>query len=297
MLYVEFFYKISLIYGNYVTIRHINYETIKNKRNGGLIMEYLKIVNSGFFYLLVAIVLGVVTLTCILFLIKSYKAGIKIGMDKAVLRKTIISSATFTILPSVSILIGVIALSGSLGVPFSWLRLSVIGALHYETQVAEIAAESLGIGGLAASNMNMSAFTVIALVMTIGILGGALCCVFFLKAYLKKLKGKKKETKAEVVETAKEETGKKKKPGFGAFATTAMFIGLCAAYIGSYVGAAIPGENSNIMPLLVALMAAIPMAIFEYLVSKKNMKVLDNFSLAVSMLIAMAGAVIVKMFI
>ena len=61
------------------------------------------------------------------------------------LKRAIISSATFTILPSISILLGVIALSGTLGVPFSWLRLSVIGALQYELNVAEIAAQSIGL--------------------------------------------------------------------------------------------------------------------------------------------------------
>lgn len=37
------------------------------------------------------------------------------------------------------------------------------------------------------------------------------------------------------------------------------------------------------------------MCIFEYFVQKKNMKTLENFSLAASMLIAMIGAVLVNM--
>ena len=74
-------------------------------------------INSGIFYLIVAGVLGFITIMCFVFLIKSYRAGIKIGMDKKVLKKTIVSSATFTLLPSISILIGVIALMMKLGVP------------------------------------------------------------------------------------------------------------------------------------------------------------------------------------
>jgi len=93
--------------------------------------EYTKSVNAGYFYLVVALILSFVVVMCVVFLVKSYKAGVKLGMDKKVLKKTIISSATFTLLPSISILLGVIALSGTLGVPFSWLRLSVIGALQY----------------------------------------------------------------------------------------------------------------------------------------------------------------------
>ncbi|MEE1086770.1 MAG: DUF5058 family protein [Schaedlerella sp.] len=205
--------------------------------------DYLSIVNSGTFYLLVTGVLGFIMLMYTVFLIKSYRAGIRLGMDKKVLKKATTASATFTLLPSISILLGVVALSGTLGFPFSWLRLSVIGALQYELNVAEIAAQSIGLSGLQLNAMNIGAFVTIALVMTLGILGGVFCCIFFLKKYLGKI------NKA----PEKESSGK---PGFGAHATTAMFIGLCGAYIGSYVGKAIPREGSNLMPLIVALFAA-----------------------------------------
>lgn len=245
--------------------------------------EYLSQVNAGPIYLIVALVLAYITVMCLVFLLKSYRAGIKIGMDKKVLNKTILSSATFTLLPSVSILLGVVALSGTLGVPFSWLRLSVIGALQYELNVAEIAAQSIGLSGLRLEEMSIGAFVTIALVMTIGILGGLFYSVFFLKVYLKKIQKSPK----------KEEAGEKKKPGFGAHATTAMFIGLCGTFIGAYVGKAIPREGSDVMPLLVAIMAAAAMAVFEFFIQKKGKAVLENFSLAASMLIAMAGAVLI----
>lgn len=242
--------------------------------------DYLSNVNAGAFYLIVAAVMAFITIMCVIFLVKSYRAGIQIGMDKKVLRKAIISSVTFTLLPSVSILLGVIALSGNLGIPFSWLRLSVIGSLQYELQVAGIAADGLGIK-LDVSQLDMNSFVTIALVMTLGILGGVFLCIFALKKYLSKVR-----------KAPKKEAGSK--PGFGAFATTAMFIGLCGAYIGTYVGLAIPREGWDILPILVALIAAGAMAIFEYLIQKKNKKVLENFSLAASMLIAMAGTVLIS---
>lgn len=244
--------------------------------------DYLSGVNAGIFYLIVACVLGFITVMCFVFLVKSYRAGIKIGMDKKVLLKTITASATFTLLPSISILLGVVALSGTLGVPFSWLRLSVVGALQYELNVAEIAAQSYGLSGLRLEEMSMSAFVTIALVMTVGILGGVLCCIFFLKKYLGKVqKAPKKESSG--------------KPGFGSHATTAMFIGLCGAYIGSYVGKAVPREGSDWMPLIVAAISAAAMAVFEFFIRKKGKAVLENFSLAASMLIAMAAAVLIRM--
>ncbi len=252
--------------------------------------NYMNSVNAGSFYLIVALVLTFVTAMCFIFLMKSYKTGIEIGMDKKALKKVITSSATFTLLPSISILLGVVALSGKLGVPLSWLRLSVIGSLQYELNVAEIAATALGLQGISGVE-NMGQFVTIALVMTLGILGGIFCCIFFLKSYLNKLN---KKPKVEETEDAAE-----KKPGFGAHATTAMFVGLCAAYIGSYVGRVFPtaGEYYDIMPLFTAVAAAIVMAIFEYLIEKKKMVVLENFSLAASMLVAMAAAVVFKLFV
>ena len=241
--------------------------------------EYLASVNAPLLFALVAAVLGVMTVVCFVFLIKSYRAGLKLGMDKKILKKTITASATFTLLPSISILLGVIALSGSLGVPFSWLRLSVIGSLQYELNVAEIAAQSYGLSGLRLEELTPESFITIALVMTVGILGGILCCIFFLKGYMKKLKTKPK----------KESTGK---PGFGAHATTPLFVGLCATFVGSYVGKAV---HSDVMPLIVALIAGAVMGVFEYFIQKKGKAALENFSLAASMLIAMASAVVIGM--
>ena len=245
--------------------------------------EYLSRVNAGHFYLLVAVILGFITAMSFVFLVKSYRAGISTGMDKKVLKKAIVSSATFTLLPSISILLGVIALSGTLGVPFSWLRLSVIGSLQYELNVAEIAATGAGLTGLKIDELNMGVFVTIALVMTAGIVGGIVCCLFLLKKYLAKVSAKPKKT----------ENGESK-PGFGAHATNAMFVGLCAAYIGAYVGGAV---HVDYMPLFVAGVAAIIMAIFECLIQKKDMKVLENFSLAASMLIAMAAAVVLQLMV
>ena len=249
--------------------------------------DYLSIVNSKEFYMITASVLGFIVIMCVVFLIKSYKTGLQIGMDKKVLKKTITSSATFTLLPSISILLGVVALSGTLGVPFSWLRLSVIGALQYELNVAEVAAQSYGLSGLKVNELNMEAFVTIALVMTVCILGGVVCNIFFLKKYLNKVQSKPKKEVAD--------SEKPSKPGFGDYATTAMFVGLCAAYIGTYVGKAIPREGSSVLPLLVAIIAAAVMALCEYLIKAKKKAWLENFSLAGSMLFAMIMAVIIKL--
>lgn len=258
--------------------------------------EYLSQVNAAPLYFIVGGVLLFIAVMCVVFIVKSYRAGIAIGMDPKVLKRAMTSSATFTVLPSVSILVGVIALSGSLGVPISWLRLSVVGALQYELNVAEIAATAMGLSGLKVTEMTVSVFVTVVMVMTVGILGGVPCCIFGLKAYLRKVKGKKRSVaETETVESAEnpKTEEKPKKPGFGAYATVAMFIGLCSAYIGSYVGSF--ARLGNYMPLFTAVVSAAIMAVFEYFTVKKGKAGLDNFSVAGSMLVGMIASVLVNL--
>ena len=49
------------------------------------------------------------------------------------------------------------------------------------------------------------------------------------------------------------------------------------------------------MPLFVAVVAALVMAVFEYFIQKKGKAALENFSLAASMLVAMAAAVVFQL--
>ena len=246
-------------------------------------MSTIELLNSAPLYLICGIIILFVMLMSILFMIRAWKAGIAIGMDRAALRKTIISSATFTLVPSISILIGVITLSGSLGVPLPWLRLSVIGALHYELSVADIAARAVGLTSLNATEMTAEAFTTIALVMSAGIIWGMVLTIFLNKRYTSKLQKKPSDA------------GQPKKKGksLGDVAMTAMFIGLVAAYVGSYVGTFT--STGNFMPLVVLAVSALAMALFTYFIEKKHMAWLESFSIAGSMLVAMAAAVLVGM--
>ena len=244
-------------------------------------MTVLNQLNSAPIYLICGVIILFVMFMSVLFMIRAWKAGLSIGMDKAKLRKTVISSATFTLVPSISILIGVITLSGSLGVPLPWLRLSVIGALHYELSVADIAARAVGLTSLNATEMTAEAFTTIALVMSAGIIWGMVLTVFLNKRYTSKLQKK----------PADAGNSKKKGKSLGDVAMTAMFIGLVAAYVGSYVGTYT--STGNILPLIVLAVSAAAMAVFTYFIEKKNIRWLENFSIACSMLVGIAAAVLI----
>ena len=241
--------------------------------------------NSPFMYLVCGGIILFVAIVCVVFLIRAYRAGLAIGMDEAKLKRAVTSSATFSILPAVGILLGVIALSGSLGTPWPWLRLSVIGALHYETQVAQGAAEQVGLSQLTLAGMTPRAFATIALLMSVCIMWGMILSVLFNRAYLKKLGGENVKDRG--------------KPGFGDSAMSAMFIGLVSAYIGSYIGGFISGNGSftfsgDLTPIIVAAVSAIVMAVFTYFSEKKQMDWLESFSIAGSMLIGMLAAVVLR---
>ena len=294
-------------------------------------MNILSKLNSPVMYIICGSIVLFVALVCILFAVRAYRAGKAIGMDTTKMKRTIYASATFAVLPSIGILLGVIALSGSLGTPWPWVRLSVIGALHYETQVAEAASEAVGLSSLSAANMTPEAFSTIALLMSACIVWGMVFALFHCKAYTNKLNRKavtepeaavekaveataetavetaaSSVAAAEEVQNGKTEEGasdakpaKKKKldlSGFGDIAMTAMFIGLVSAYIGSYIGGFI-SENGlftfsgDVIPLLVAIVGALAMGLFLWIKKKFNAEWVDSFSIAGSMLVAMTCAI------
>ncbi len=250
-------------------------------------MNILDQLSSAPLYLITGGIILYVAAMSVFFLVRAWKAGVAIGMDKVKLRRAVTSSVTFSLLPSISILLGVIALSGSLGLPLPWLRLSVVGALHYETSVADIAARAIGLSGLTAGEMTAEAFVTIALLMTVGIIWGVVCVAIFGKKYHSKL----------------QRTGAKKSGGrsFGDDAMTAMFIGLITAYMGSYIGQLVQVKGGGLiltgqyLQLVTMAFAAAAMAVFTHFAEKKKMAWLDNFSIAGSMLVGMTAAVLCEM--
>ena len=250
-------------------------------------MSILSQLNSPPIYAICGGVVAFVAAVCVVFMVRAWRAGIALGMDRAKMRQVITASVTFTILPSVGILLGVIALSGSLGTPWPWLRLSVVGALHYETQVAQTAAEQVGMSSLSAAEMTPRAFTTIALLMSACIMWGMVLSTLFSKRYLGRLSG-----------------GGAGRGGagacFGDRAMTAMFIGLVCAYVGSYIGTLVSGKGrfafaGDWTPLAVAGLSGLAMAGCLYLSEKKGMAWLESFSIAGSMLVGMAAAVLLRL--
>ena len=263
-------------------------------------MEILAKLNGAFMYLICGAIILLVAVICVIFAVRAYRAGKAMGIDTGKMKRVITASATFSILPGIGILLGVIALSGSLGTPWPWLRLSVIGALHYETQVAEAAAEAVGGGGLSASTMTGEGFTTIALLMCFCIIWGMVLMIFNGKSYVTRLMSGGRSARkpdADAGANAAPAANKKSMAGFCDIAMTAMFIGLVSAYIASYVGTIVSSEGvftfkGSWLSLAVSVVAALAMAAFLYIKNKTKAEWVDSFSVAGSMLIAMASAIL-----
>lgn len=242
---------------------------------------FLEQANSPKMYILAAIIIGMVLFQAFLFLVRAWKQGKKIGMDAKVMRKTIISSVTFTVLPSFAILIGVLALAPSLGIPLPWTRLSVVGSLQYEAPAANNIAKSLLNAELPTDLMTPRAFASIALGMTMGVISTSALILFFYKSYQKK-----------ITQTATKDTK------FTDVLFCAGFMGMVAAYVGDAVGklrviTLSDGtvRPSNILYVISMLAAAAAMALFSWLIKKKKMDWLENYAFAFSMLLGMAASV------
>lgn len=267
-----------------------------------------QVANSWWMYLLGIIVVLFILGGCGFYILKSYKDAKRINMDTKVLNKTIFNSVVFTILPSVSILIGVIALSGIVGVPLPWMRLTVIGALHYEVTAIGAA----GYGSITLASIEAQQLITIALIMTIGVLSGPLFCLFGLKFYEKKALSKLnkqeevkeentvgEEVAPEVVESL---TPAKPKRGLGDMVFDAVFIAIVSSFIADKTFVPIYSDKEKVdypylvgkewIPFVVICVSFICMLVFDILEKKCKQKWLSSFSLGLSMIIGMAVAVL-----
>ena len=238
-------------------------------------------VNHPLLYLMVGFLVAVVMAQSIFFLVKALRRSKQIGMDQTKIKKTIQTAAVFTIAPAVSIVISVITLSKSLGLPLPWLRLSVVGSLSYEAIAASNAVSAMGLTLGKIEILTAQQFVNITLVMTLSIMLG----IWLVPAIGKKLlKGM----------SSLENRDKKWADIF----QNAMFIGMIAAFLGfvfcDFSRLWIPGDyvpTSGLIPVAVMAVAAVVMVICGLLMKKPKFAWLGDYALPISLILGMASAI------
>ncbi len=253
-------------------------------------------------YLIAGAVILFVLGQSIFFLVKAFKQGRALGLDKSKLRNAITSSALFTIPSALSILATIIALVPALGPVIPWVRLSVIGNLMYETTAAEAAMEAFGHeGGMAVPVTDPEVYAGVAWVMTLGICFSLVILPFVAKPLHKKLlqAGKKEEApKTEANGNAPADA--KKKRGLNGFindfATPAIFIGLIGAFIArAIIGAGKPetfGDGAGVLSIITLVVAVVVSIALEVLAKKLKLTWLEPFVMPIGMIIAMVAAIV-----
>lgn len=230
--------------------------------------------NSSFLFIVAAVVIAFVVAQSAFFLVRAYRHGVEIGMDRTKLKKTVLSTAVFTVAPAVSILLGILTLSKFLGIPLPWIRLSVVGAITYELPAATSTATALGLS-LSDTITDPKAYTAIAWVMTLGIIPG----MIMIPLFLKKIQGgimkiKNKDSKG------------------GDLFMTSLFLGMISAFLGM-VFTDVRSGLAGWIPIFVLLFSALMMGICGILIKVCKMKWLETYALSVSMILAMVFAMII----
>ena len=224
--------------------------------------------NAPILYVIVGIILAVVVAQAVFFLVRAYRRGVKIGMSRQVLNKTMVRAGVFTVAPAVAILVGIVALSQKLGIPLPWLRLSVIGSFSYETIAANVFQGNV---------TDATAYVTVALVMTCGML---------VSMFLPLITGKK------IQRGLMKMRSKDKK--WGEIFMTALFLGMISAFLG-YVFGGVGEGGSGWIPVLVFFVSAIVMALCGLLLKVTKWRWINDYALPFCIIVGMVSAVPITM--
>lgn len=242
-------------------------------------------INHPILFVLVGIIVAAVIGQSVYFLVKSVLRAKKIKMDPKIVKKTIFSAAVFTIAPAISIVIAVISLSQTLGIPLPWMRLSVVGSLSYEAVAAANSASGMGTTlAELTGNITASQYLTIAIVMTISIMVGIWLVPVIAKKYLGGL--------------VKFENKDKR---WSDILQSSLFIGMISAFVGFVfcdVGLLWDSEArangtsmSGLVPVFVMIISALLMCVCGVLINKLKWRWLNDYALSICMIVGMALAI------
>lgn len=228
-----------------------------------------EIINSPLLLAMVIIGLGYIVVFSVVYLLKARKRALELGITKEEVNDMVKSSAIFSIVPSLSIVIGLIALAAAMGTVWAWWRLSVIGSLSYETQIASSLAPVLGFSSTA-EMMNGATgeqFGVVMILMSFGMLSGFLILIPF---------GKKLCTSVDKTKGG---------DGWSSVLSGCFMLVLLAVYVPVLL-------ICDTIQALVMITGLIVALILSVLAGKPGMAWLNNFIMAGSMIAGMLSSLL-----
>lgn len=232
-------------------------------------MKFFDVANGSLLFVLVGAGIAYVMVQCVLFLRISLKRAKELGIEKQVISNTIKSSAVFTIAPSIAVALGLAAMAPSLGIPWPWFRLSVIGSVSYELMAANMASSALGFAKLAdAAKAGPEPLGAIMYAMTGGLAGAVILDIIFVK---------KVDSLAVKLKT--------KAGDFGTVAIGVLYFAVLAVFIVPFFGQGVVAVCTFATSIILTIIQA-------YISKKFKIAWLGNFILAFSLILGMCSAVL-----
>lgn len=233
-------------------------------------MDIFEILSSKLLYVLVFVALAVIFGICIFFCRRAMKRAKELEISSSTVKSVIKSSAIFSIVPSVSIIIGLITLAPILGAPWPWFRLSVVGSLPYELLAADMSLKGAGYSGFDdfLANGTPDVVGAIMFVMSIAIMGGMIFNIFALKR----------------MHTGVLKAGEKDQP-FVDLSLSVLTIGMMSVFV------AVQSTKSYIH-LITLIASAIITVVCSKIAQKFNIKWLNDFVMSFALIGGMIIAVI-----
>jgi hypothetical protein len=234
--------------------------------------RYLDVANSPVMFFIVLIPVVFVLAQALVYIRMGAKRIQELGMEKGTVRKVIVNSAIFSVVPSLPIVITLAALILVLGKYVPWLRLSVIGSAMYESMCADMTIKAYGYTGLGDTSISTTVFASVVWVMCGAAIVWPLSNVIGLRFYDKRIKVLRKTSE------------------FIRPATMAMFIGLMAVIaVPRFFNFKSPAGRLGIV---VCIVSGIAVLLIEYIAKKLKVKTLSDFAFPLAMVLGMVAAVI-----
>jgi hypothetical protein len=184
------------------------------------------------------------------------------------MRRAFRAGVTTSIIPTLPILMALIAIAPVLGLPVSWMRLSVIGSAPYELMAAGIGAKTMGVHSLGGEGFTAAVFANAIWVMCIGSFWAIMIVAFFYKGIKKRYA-----------------LGTRGDARWQELLTGACFMGVFALFMADPL-------TTGGVPLATFLTAAALMSGCIYLIVRLGFTRLREFALTISMIGGMAASLL-----
>lgn len=227
-------------------------------------MSFAEISGSGLLYALAAGTIILVVIITLFYMRLCYKHAIKCGIAKSTIMSVAKSSVAFSIVPSIAVVAGLVTLVAVIGIPYGWLRLSVLGSVGYELMASNMALSALGLDIASADGY---AFGLMMWAMCLGITLPLIFNVFLCKpCHLGTLNAGKKDEK------------------WGQIVQTTFMAALLIALVIPMFGKGIVDFLTFVISMLISLLVL-------FIANKTKKEWLGGFTLALSLIGAMAASV------